>query len=442
MASLLFKCGVSQKEIHLAEDGIVEHMGKNIWIVNEHLTTPDLSANGHSRHFTLGLEFIKKGYDVSLITSSYSHNPKRKVNLFGLMRIIDGDIRTLVLKGFKHHKSSSIIRIINWFLFLILFFFAPFTRLPKPDIIVLSSTPMLPVYNVLFFKWLYPNCKFIFETRDLWPSTPKSIGNYSDDSIFIKILEHVERKCYSNADYIVSVLKNSDQHIKTILGDQPFHFKWISNGIDLNGFGNQQKEFHWEELENLPKDAIIIGYAGTIGNANAMEFIVEAFNSNFKNSRYYLAILGEGAEKEGLKEVASGNSNILFFESVKRDYLMSFYQTCDVLYLSWRDVELYKYGIAANKLFEYMYAKKPIMMSCNIPQNIIEEAQCGIITKPENSKNIAEKIKLTSSWSKDEKDQMGDNGYSYLIEHLTYSRLAEDYIAVFEDLNGVTKVSS
>ncbi len=409
-------------------------MGKNIWIVNEHLTSPDLSENGHSRHFTLGLEFIKQGYDVSLITSSFSHNPKRKVRLFGLMRTIDGRIRTLVLKGFKHEKSSSIIRILNWVLFVLLFFFAPFTRLPKPDIIILSSTPMLPVYNVLFFKWIYPKCKFIFETRDLWPLTPKSIGNYTDDSIFIKVLAHLERKCYAKADYIVSVLKNADQHIKEILGKQPFKFKWISNGIDLNGFNEKQKQYDWEALSQLPKDSIIVGYAGTIGNANAMEYIVQAFNENFKNSRYYLSILGEGAEKKSLQALANGNPNIIFFDAVQRDYLMSYYQICDVLYLSWRDVDLYKYGIAANKLFEYMFTKKPILMSCNIPENIVDESNCGVISAPENSDDIALKIRSMSQLTKDELVQLGRNGYTYLIERLTYEKLAKDYMEVFQAL--------
>lgn len=409
-------------------------LDKNIWIINEHLTSPDLSENGHSRHYTLSKEFQKKGYDISLITSSFSHNPKRKVDLKRLMRILDGGVRTLVIKGFPHQKSNSPIRIINWLLFFLLLFFAPLTKLPKPDIIILSSTPMLPVYNVLFFQFVFPNCKFIFETRDLWPSTPKSIGNYSDKSLFIRFLSHLERKCYSNADYIVSVLKNSDQHIKTILVDKPYKFKWISNGIDLKGFKGNQKKADWTALRVLPEDSLVVGYAGTIGKANAMEYIVEAFNIQFKNTRYYLAILGEGAEKETIQKLAENNPNILFFDSVNRNYLMSFYQICDILYLSWRNVELYKYGIAANKLFEYMYAKKPILMSCNIPQNIVEESNCGIITKAEDPGDIAKQIIEFTRYSTKEQCQMGENGYSFLIKQLTYEKLASDYIGVFEEL--------
>ena len=410
-------------------------MAKNIWIVNEHLTSPDLSKNGHSRHFTLGIEFIKNGYDVSLITSSYSHNPKRKVKLNGLTRIINGKIRTLVLKGFEHQKSGSFIRIGNWILFSILFLFAPLTRLPKPNIIILSSTPMLPVYDILIFKLFYPKCKFIFETRDLWPLTPKSIGHYSDKSVFIKVLSHLERKCYTHADYIVSVLKYSNKHIKNILGHNKFNFKWISNGIDLKSFANNQKNKDWPWLKSIVKeDAFVIGYAGTLGRANAMEYIIDCFNSYYKNSKYYLVIIGHGSEKTNLVNSASNNENIIFQDSVKRDYLLSFYQNCDLLYLSWRNVALYRYGVSANKLFEYMYSKTPILMSSNIPENMIEEANCGLIAEPEDAHSIKENIEYYKGLSEAEKLKLGQNGFNFVTANLSYEKLSNDYIAVFDEL--------
>ena len=44
-------------------------------------------------------------------------------------------------------------------------------KVPKPDVIILSSLPILPVINLMFFKLLYPRCKLVFEIRDLWPDS-------------------------------------------------------------------------------------------------------------------------------------------------------------------------------------------------------------------------------------------------------------------------------
>ncbi|WP_299186415.1 glycosyltransferase family 4 protein [uncultured Aquimarina sp.] len=410
-------------------------MKKQIWIVNEHLTSPDISKSGHSRHYSLGKEFIKGGYDVTLITSSFSHNPHRKVPLKGILKIIDGNVRTLVLKGFSYQKTNSLIRIINWFLFFMFFFLAPFTRLPKPDIIIVSSTPMLPVYNVLFFKIFYRKCKFIFETRDLWPLTPMGAGNYSPKSPFIKVLSHLEYKCYSKADYIVSVLINSYKHVENVLGTKDFKFKWISNGINLVDFKKDQKEIKWDFLKNK-KDPFIVGYAGTLGKVNAMEFLIETFNQHFNKTDVYLVILGNGGEQQKLVDISSENENIIFYDAVDRNFLLSFYNCCDVLSISWRNLELYKYGISANKIFEYMFARKPILFSGNCPDNVVEISGCGIIAEPENIVDIKKKILEIKSLSKSEREEMGKKGYNYLVNHLTYDKLAEGYIKIFQDLLG------
>ncbi|MBT8183485.1 MAG: glycosyltransferase, partial [Eudoraea sp.] len=131
---------------------------------------------------------------------------------------------------------------------------------------------------------------------------------------------------------------------------------------------------------------------------------------------------------------AAGNQNIIFLDTVKREYLMSFYTSCDVLYLSWRNVPLYKFGISANKVFEYMYARKPILMSCDIPNNLIEEAECGLITKPEDSEDIRKKIHDLKQLSLSDRTRLGDNGYNCLTRNFTYSKLANDYTEVFEHL--------
>jgi glycosyltransferase involved in cell wall biosynthesis len=165
-----------------------------------------------------------------------------------------------------------------------------------------------------------------------------------------------------------------------------------------------------------------------------MEYIIDTFNAHFKGSDTFLVILGGGGEKQHLLSLAAGNENIIFLDTVKREYLMSFYNSCDVLYLSWRNVALYKYGISANKIFEYMYARKPILMSCDIPDNLIATSRCGLTTQPEHCGDIREKINQLKKLTAAERARLGDNGYDCLVNNFTYSKLARDYMEVFETL--------
>lgn len=410
---------------------------QNLWIINEHLTTPALGKNGHSRHYILSQKFLKKGYNISLITGSFSINPHVNVSQGKLFkRMEELGITTVVIKAFKYKKSNSKIRVLNWGLFSLLLLFAPLAKLPRPNIILVSSTPMLPMVSVQILKLFYPKCKVIFETRDLWPLTPLSIGGYSEKSLFIKVLAKIESFSYKRADYVVSVLKNSYKRGNEVTNGISHKFKWISNGVDVAQDAYEQKEKKWDFKTKIKnnENAIIVGYAGTLGKANAMEFIIEAFNKSFKDTHYYLVILGDGGEKNDLVKLAGGNPNIFFENSVSREYVGDFYQKCDFLYLSWRDRELYKYGIAANKIFEYMYAGKPILMSANIPDTIIELAKCGILTKAEDPEDIKEKIIQCSFISLQERELMGAKGKKYLLDNFTYDKLAADYLDIFDEL--------
>jgi len=408
----------------------------NLWIINEHLTTPALGKNGHSRHYILAQKFLKQNYNISLITGSFSINPHVNVKQNKpFKKIQELGITTFLIKAFKYQKSHSKIRVLNWFIFSLLLVFIPLTKIKKPDIIIVSSTPMLPMVSVQFLRLFYPRCKVIFETRDLWPLTPLSIGGYSEKSFLIKVMAKIEAFSYNKADYVVSVLKNSYKRGNEVTKGIENKFKWISNGVDVAKDAYQQKEKTWYfEKKIVKENSVIIGYAGTLGKANAMEFIIEAFNKNFKNTRYYLVILGDGGEKSDLIKLAEGNPNIFFEDSVSREYVNDFYQKCDFLYLSWRDRELYKYGIAANKIFEYMFAAKPILMSANIPDTVIELSKCGILTKAENPRDIKDCIVRCAGFSDQERDIMGKRGKKFLLDNFTYDRLASDYLNTFEKL--------
>src|SRR5690606_37060250 len=145
-------------------------MKKSIWIINQYLTTPELNGESH-RHSSLADEFTSKGYDVTLITSSFSHFQYRHNKINGLFKLVrNHPLRTLLIKGNKYKSTTGINRMFSWVVFCFLLFFIPTKKLPRPDIIIVSSLSLFPILNVVyFFKKKYKNVKFVLEIRDIWP---------------------------------------------------------------------------------------------------------------------------------------------------------------------------------------------------------------------------------------------------------------------------------
>jgi len=403
---------------------------KSVWLINQYLCTPELNGDGH-RHSFLAEEWIKKGYDVTLITSSFSHVPYRENKFKGLFKIVNGNIRTLLIKGNKYSDTQGVTRILSWLIFCFLLFFIPSKKIPKPDIIIVSSNSLLPILNVVFFfKKKFKEAKFILEIRDIWPLTLIEIGGFSQKNIFIKILAWVEKLGYKKADYIVSLLEHTNLHIKSILKHKNFNYKWISNGYQL------QKESYYKEMplshsQKIPKDKFIVGYAGSLGKANAMEFLLDAFKRLDKN-KFSLCLLGIGDEMENLKNRTEGFDNIVFLGKIKKNQVLAFLKKCDLLYLGIRNLPLYRFGISMNKTFDYMYSEKPIIISVPNKQNIIKSANCGITVEPENENSLIEKIIAFEKMNQNDRTLMGKKGKTHLLNHFTYENLSNNYIEIFK----------
>ena len=405
---------------------------QSVWLINQYLCTPELNNDGH-RHSFLAQEFIEKGYDVTLITSSFSHVPYRENNFKGLYKIVNKNIRILLIKGNKYKGTQGVSRVVSWIIFCVLLFFIPTRKIPRPDIIIVSSNSLLPILNVVFFfRKRFKGVKFILEIRDIWPLTLIELGNYSKKNILIRFLAWVEKVGYKNADHIVSLLKDADIHIKTIIKDIPFNYTWISNGYKLNG-QDYYKKFDENKLKLIPKDKFIIGYAGSLGKANAMEYLIESIN-NYKQDNVALCILGIGDEIETLKHLAINNNNIIFLGKAPKNQVNSFLTKCDLLYLGIRDLKLYNFGISMNKTFDYMYAAKPILLSSSTQNNMIELAECGKVIKPNDYNLIINALLSFKKMSSEERNLMGLKGKGYLIKHFTYEKLSNKYVDVFNSL--------
>lgn len=403
---------------------------KNVWIINQYLTTPQLNGDGH-RHYYLAKEFEKKGYDVTLITSSFSHIGNRNNSFKGLFKLENKNIRTLLIKGNAYKGTQGVLRTLSWVVFSLLLFFIPTKKIPKPDIIIVSSISLLPIINVLYyFKKKFAKAKFILEIRDIWPLTLIEMGGFSNQNIFIKFLSWVEKKGYKKADYIVSLLNRTNYHIENVLKSQPKNYEWISNGfstLDINDF----EEIPIRISDNIPKDKFIVGYAGALGKANAMTNVIEALNI-IKNKNICLCIVGEGNEKEYLKELALGNNNILFFDKIPKKQVQSFLNQCDLLYFGIQNLTLYKFGISMNKTFDYMYASKPMLLSAPVKNSVVEIAKCGSVVEAENTEAIKNEILHYFNMNIEKMKEIGNNGKNYLMDNFTYKALAEKYINIFE----------
>ncbi len=409
---------------------------KNIWFINQYITTPEIEGDGY-RHYYIAQYLRSQHYNPILITSSFSHAPYRHNAFFGLYKYVNKGIATIILKGNKYGKSEGFGRLLSWMIFSLALLLLPFLskrKAPKPDIIVLSSLPLIPIVNVMLFKLLYPKCKFVFEIRDLWPLSGIELGGYSEKNVFIRILAFFEKLAYKKADLIVSVIPRADLHIKNVLGHSNFNYTWITNGYKIPERDNDCDLSEVLEV-NINEANFNIGYAGTLVVANPLDTIIDVVG-NHPDKRLNLYILGGGPERDRIVETSKNFGNIHVLNRVPKKYVHEFLSKMDVLFMGkgTKSTTIYEFGTSQLKTFDYFFAKKPIIQALNSKENPIAYSRAGYVIEPENETILRDKIDYFMQLDQEELDDYGQRGYDYLIANSTYKIIGEKFDKALNDI--------
>ena len=400
---------------------------QNLLIINQFASLPQYSFGAGERFYFLSEFLHKMGYDVNVVSGAFSHLFKYYPNVTGLFTTEQTPYAEFTwVKLHKYKPEDYLWRTLCLFEFAIKLFWLPVKK-RKPDVVLVSSMSLLPILYATWLKWRYKT-RFVLEIRDIWPMTPVEIGGYSKKHPLILFLGFVERLGYKKADHVVSVLPGFKKHLEESgFPDKPF--TWIPNGI---GKADDSAPEKTERL--LPENKFNIIYAGTIGNANAMEYFIEAADILKDHESVHLTIIGDGPLKANLENESAHLTNVTFLPKVLKKDLSAIIDQADVCYIGWHGKRIYNYGVSANKYNDYMLQKKAILSSSNISNDPVLIAKCGLNVPAADAKAIADGILELQNMPADKLLEMGMNGYRFLQENQVYDVLANKYSVVLESL--------
>lgn len=393
---------------------------KNLWIINHYAGTPKHGMVFRSYYVAKSLQ--SKDVKTTVFSSSYTHvmHTQPEVTDSFHKENIDG-IDYIWVKNIAYGKSKTVGRLLNMLYFSFKLFFYPFFRLEKPNAIVVSSPSPFPIIN----GWIWAKltgAKLIFEVRDIWPLSMQELSGMSKWHPLVMLMRFFEVFAYKFCDYTVSLLPHADKHMVPS-GLEPSKFKYIPNGI-------LEDDIEVEDCElDIPKDKFLVGYAGTIGIANKLQILVEVAKQ-IEDKDVHFCIVGKGAYKDELMSYCQeyNVNNVSFYDPIKKNQVPHFLGQLDCCYIALQDEKLFSYGVSPNKLFDYMFAKKPILFCINSGNRPVEDANCGYEIRSGKSEDIVEAITKLKNLSKEERVKMGENGYQYVLNHHSYSKISEDYL--------------
>lgn len=142
----------------------------------------------------------------------------------------------------------------------------------------------------------------------------------------------------------------------------------------------------------IPANGLRIVYTGTLGAANALGTLIEAAASLRHEPDIHILLVGKGRERAKLEAqcAALGLTNVTFLGELPKSQVQSVLAACDVCYIGWLKSPLYRWGIAANKVPEYLLSCKPIIHGFSGGNDPVAKFKAGITVPAEDPLALAD----------------------------------------------------
>ncbi|WP_424355699.1 glycosyltransferase family 4 protein [Methanobacterium sp. MBAC-LM] len=188
----------------------------------------------------------------------------------------------------------------------------------------------------------------------------------------------------NNADSVIALTEHMKKEIQKISDKEVLV---VPNGIDMNRFNDSSLTY-----TELLKGKTII-FIGNLRPEKGLSYLIEAMMYvTKKDMNTQLLIVGEGPQRENLEKLVNKlniNNRVTFSGKVTTDKVPVYLKNSDIFVLP-----SLQEGFP-NVLLEAMASGLPVVATevCGINE-IIEDGKNGFLVKPQNSKEIAEKILL------------------------------------------------
>lgn len=337
--------------------------------LHQYFTFPE--SSGGTRSYDLSKEFVKKGIDVTVITSSGSIKLDSKEHWVFMER--EG-IKLWVLNCEYSHMMSIRQRIKS---FLKFSYYASKKAVSiKSDVVLATSTPLTIAIPGIWKKWR-SKIPFVFEVRDVWPEGPIQQG-YVKNKFLIWFLRKLEKFIYRRTDYLVPLSVGMKRDILSRV--QVDNMEVIPNISEIDRFE------HYEEC-NINFDFMgkkVVLYAGTLGPVNDIMYVAKLAQKTLPLAPWlcYL-IIGNGKQKEEIMQYCKDNDilnkNIFFLDPIRKNDLPSVYSKVTMGSSFVWDYKI-KWDNSANKFFDTLAAGRPVLINYQGWQaEVIRENQCGFV---------------------------------------------------------------
>jgi glycosyltransferase involved in cell wall biosynthesis len=253
--------------------------------------------------------------------------------------------------------------------------------------------------------------------------------------IFLNIVtwHKKEKEWLSVADTIICVVEEMKERLSSVLNSAT-NIVIVPNTVNLNYFNDLMRPN--PNLKNKYNNSFKLLYIGGFDPGRGIEYLLDA-TAYLKNKipDIKIILVGDGKIALSLKEKVHSLEldNYVEFEGWQPMYYMRSYienaDICIIPHIRTPQTD----NSSPNKLFQYMYYKKPVVASnCISIEKIINSENCGLIFKDRDSIDLSKQV-IELYNSPELRQKMGENGFWAVNKKYNWDATVEPLLNIYQD---------
>jgi glycosyltransferase involved in cell wall biosynthesis len=388
------------------------------------------------RPWYLAREWVRGGHAVRIVGADYSHVRARQPAATPHGPVLEDGIEYTWLAT-PRYRGNGVGRALNIAVFLMRLWGRGrrLLREIRPDAVIASSTYPMDFWIARHLA-RRAGARLVFELHDVWPASPMELGGMSRWHPFIVLCQKAEDDACRDADIVVSMLPNVASHLQAH-GLDPAKLTIVPNGVAPEDWDPRAATLDAplaRQLDTLAAAGqLLVGYAGAHGRPNALDTLLDAA-ALLRAEPFHFVLVGDGHEKPRLEARVrrEGLANVTFFRPVPKAQIPALLSRLDIAYIGLQRQPLFRFGVAPNKLMDYMMGGCTILNAIEAPNDLVEQAGCGLSVAAESPTAVADGLRRLAALPPATRRAMGARGREYVLAHHAWPVLARRFMAALD----------
>lgn len=376
------------------------------------------------------VEWVKRGYDVTVVTGIPNYPQGKFFKGFGLFkrrRETYYGVRIIRLPIISRGRSKFRL-ILNYISFVVSgFIWNVFSRLKADCVFIHEISPMTQsLVGVWFGK--RRDIPVIHYVTDLWPENVVAVSGIKSARI-IRMIGGMVDYIYRNNE---KILTSSRRFIPAILSrgvdERKIHF-WPHYAEEFYQPKQRNEDFDAAGLIPSSKTCLNIAFTGNLGEAQGLHILpTTALLLKERSTDFCFNMIGEGRGKDELLRLVKQEGVEDCFRFIPRqnaDQIPYFLAQCDAGLVM----------LSNNPVFElYLPTKVQSYLACGIPIiasgkgemcDVVMEAKAGCCAKTGDAESLADVIERLSKHNDQERETLRNNALEYFQANFHKSKLMD-----------------